>query len=259
VEPRAAAVPALGVATVTSTPSGVPVAIDGIARGATPLALALPAGPHRVSVGTGDAPTERRVQVSAGTDAFLHVEWPVTAEPAKTLAPAPAPTVVAMRPAPPRALVNVVETPRVRESIAFKPAPLGWVSVSSPFVVQVFEDGRDIGSSDGDRLPLAAGTHTLTLVNRSLEVSEERTITVVAKREVALTIEASRGTLNLNARPWAEVWLDGKRVGDTPLGNLSVAIGEHELLFRHPTLGDQRRRVVVGARSPVRVAVEYNP
>jgi hypothetical protein len=33
--------------------------------------------------------------------------------------------------------------------------------------------------------------------------------------------------LNVNARPWANVWLDGRAVGETPLANLRVPVGEH--------------------------------
>jgi len=36
--------------------------------------------------------------------------------------------------------------------------------------------------------------------------------------------------VNINATPWAEVWIDGKSFGETPLGNISVAPGEHEIV-----------------------------
>ena len=53
------------------------------------------------------------------------------------------------------------------------------------------------------------------------------------------------GTLNINAQPWAAVWLDGNSIGETPLGNLSVVPGEHEIVFRHPELGERRERTMV--------------
>ena len=43
----------------------------------------------------------------------------------------------------------------------------------------------------------------------------------------------------LNAQPWADVWVDGERVGETPIGNVAVPIGPHEVVFRHPQLGEQ--------------------
>jgi serine/threonine-protein kinase len=51
----------------------------------------------------------------------------------------------------------------------------------------------------------------------------------------------------VNATPWAEVWIDGRSLGETPLANVEVPVGEHELVFRHPDLGERRQRVVVRA------------
>ena len=34
-----------------------------------------------------------------------------------------------------------------------------------------------------------------------------------------------RGTVNINAQPWAEVWIDGKKMGETPLANVSIPLG----------------------------------
>jgi len=62
--------------------------------------------------------------------------------------------------------------------------------------------------------------------------------------------------LNVNARPWATVWLDGRPVGETPLANLRVPVGEHELIFRHPDLGERRVVAVVGAGGTTRVTVD---
>ena len=64
------------------------------------------------------------------------------------------------------------------------------------------------------------------------------------------------GTIALNAIPWAEVWIDGEKVGETPIGNLPVAVGPHEIIFRHPDLGEQRQAVVVTLATPARVTID---
>ncbi len=46
--------------------------------------------------------------------------------------------------------------------------------------------------------------------------------------------------LDVNAIPWAEVWIDGRRVGDTPLFDVRVAPGPHALELRNPALGASR-------------------
>jgi len=56
--------------------------------------------------------------------------------------------------------------------------------------------------------------------------------------------------------PWADVWIDGERVGETPIGNLSLPIGPHEIVFRHPDLGEQKYAATVSLKGPVRVSVD---
>ena len=60
----------------------------------------------------------------------------------------------------------------------------------------------------------------------------------------------------LNAQQWADVWIDGERVGETPIGNVSVPIGPHEIVFRHPQLGEQVVRATVTAGEAARVSVD---
>jgi serine/threonine-protein kinase len=62
--------------------------------------------------------------------------------------------------------------------------------------------------------------------------------------------------LFINASPWADVSIDGRSIGVTPLGDVSVAVGSHEVMWRHPQLGERRKTVVVGAQTPVRLTVD---
>ena len=64
-------------------------------------------------------------------------------------------------------------------------------------------------------------------------------------------------TFSINARPWAEVFIDGERVGETPIGNLSRPIGRHEIVLRHPELGERRQTVTLTPRAPARVSVDF--
>ena len=60
----------------------------------------------------------------------------------------------------------------------------------------------------------------------------------------------------LNAQPWADVWLDGEHIGETPIGNVAVPIGAHEVVFRHPELGEQTVRTTVTLAAPARLSVD---
>ena len=270
-----------GAITITSVPPGAAVTVDDVARGVTPMTALMAAGPHRVRIGSGADARERQLHVSPGAESAIHVEWPVPSPP---LGPDPAPAAAnvpvaptAALPRPPGAAVPArADAPGRAEAVAptdraesarplvtsttvFRPVPSGWLAISSPFPVQVYEDGVEVGRSASGRLLLPAGTHTLVLVNEALEVSQQREITIAARRTVSLALDAPTGVLHVNAQPWATVWVDGRRAGDTPIGNLVLPVGEHEVLLRHPQLGEERRTVVVGARTPARVGVEFRP
>ena len=103
---------------------------------------------------------------------------------------------------------------------------------------------------------MSVGDHGLQLVNETLGYRVSRTLQVAPGRVTPVRLDPPKGTLALNASPWAEVWVDGDRVGDTPMGNISLQIGSHDVLFRHPELGEQRHTVTVTLNGPARLSVD---
>jgi serine/threonine-protein kinase len=91
-------------------------------------------------------------------------------------------------------------------------------------------------------------------VNATLGFRSQQIVEVKAGQSVSVAVSPPNGRLNINAVPWAEVLVDGKLVGETPIGNLSVTLGEHEIVFRHPQLGEVRRSAVVRADGLTRVS-----
>jgi hypothetical protein len=104
---------------------------------------------------------------------------------------------------------------------------------------------------------LAAGRHTVLLTNLSLGYQENRKIEVTAGKTIAIKIDPPKASVSVNARPWAEITLDGTSAGQTPIANLLVTVGSHEMVFRHPQLGERKETVVVTAKGPNRIAVDF--
>ncbi|HZB25121.1 MAG TPA: PEGA domain-containing protein, partial [Vicinamibacterales bacterium] len=234
------AAPAMATLSVQSNPAGVPVFVDGIERGITPARITLAPGAHILELRRG-VPRVIPVTLTAGADVSQYLEFAEAPATSEVVAPAATP-----EPAPAAAAAP-----------AATGAPLaGWISAKLPFTVEIREKGNLLGTTDADRLMLASGTHQLQFVNESLGYDETRSVQVVAGRVTPISLALPKGTVNLNASPWAEVWLDGVRVGETPIGNLSVAIGSHEIIFRHPQFGEKRHAVSVTAGVPVRISVE---
>lgn len=143
-------------------------------------------------------------------------------------------------------------------SLPRRTAPVaGWVTLAAPFPIEMVEHDEIVGTSGAAKIMLAAGKHEILLRSESVGFEQARTITVVPGVVSAIQIDPPKGSLNVNARPWADVLIDGELVGQTPLSNLSIAIGPHQVAFRHPQFGERIERIVVTARSVNRVAVDF--
>jgi hypothetical protein len=216
--PAAAAFGSLGVQT---EPSRLAVLVDGVERGASPLTLKeLKPGEHQVAVRASGAVVRRTVTIKANEHTVLFVS-PVE------------------RPAP------VVPN-----------ASGGWLAIAAPVTLTIKESGKLLGTTDSDRLMLPAGDHNLEVSNEALGFQSKRTVRIEAGKTAALKVEPPNGTLSINAQPWAEVWIDGQRVGETPIGKLSQPIGAHEIVLRHPDLGERRETVTVTLRQTARLGVD---
>jgi hypothetical protein len=132
----------------------------------------------------------------------------------------------------------------------------GWVAVFSPIVLDVAEGGRSLGTTEQGKLMLSPGRHALTFSNREFGYTSTQTVDIQPGEERGVTIEP-RGAVSLNAQPWAEVWIDGRRAGETPIANLQVPLGTRDVLFKHPQYGERRMTATVTASAPAALSVDF--
>jgi serine/threonine protein kinase len=208
---------ALGELQIRTEPAGATVTVDGRVLGKSPLtAEGLTPGQHTVTVENELGPVTQRVTIEAGTTASLVV--PMT-------------------------------TPRN--------APVsGWIAVSAPVDVQLYENQRLLGSSQTDRIMVGVGRHDLEVVNEALGYRASKTVNVAPGQTATIKLDLPKAPMALNAIPWAEAWVDGERVGETPIGSVQVSIGPHEVVFRHPELGERRVVTTVTLAGPAKVSVD---
>jgi hypothetical protein len=131
----------------------------------------------------------------------------------------------------------------------------GWLDVSAPIILEVSENGKHLGSTEQTQLLLSPGRHELTFRNRDLDYTSTEVVEIVPGEAKRLTIDP-RGTANLNASPWAEVWINGKKLGETPLANQQLPLGTHEIVFKHPQHGERRMTTTIRANAPVALSVD---
>jgi hypothetical protein len=186
---------------------------------------------------------------------------PVTAAtsagaPVASAAPAVAP------PNPMEPAVRPASQPPADAETAAAPAPstgrFGGVRLTSPIELQVFEAGTLVGSTAGP-IAVSDGRHVFDLVNETLGFRSRTTVQVRAGQLVSVPVTLPNGRININAAPWAEVSINGTPAGQTPLANVAIPIGTHEIVFRHPQFGEQRHTVVVKAEDVTRVSASFQP
>jgi hypothetical protein len=151
--------------------------------------------------------------------------------------------------------VNVVAgaTSTVMAALAPTGTVAGWLTITAPFELQVLEGGNLLGTTSTPKLMLTAGHHDLVVRNATVGFESKIPVEIQTGKTLTAPIAVPNGTLSVNALPWATVLLDGKEIGTTPVANLDVPLGTHELIFRHPQLGERRQSIVVTTKAPVRV------
>ena len=278
----------MGTLIVQSNPAGVQVFVDGVDRGMTPARLSVTPGSHILELRGRGVPRVIPLQVAAGAQVSQYLEFAdtpttgrlqVQSEPAgakvtvdgtpRGVAPL---TIADLAPGDHEVILQSdVATARHVVSIqagamASLVAPMGasaaggpvsgWLTIKAPFALEIRENGRLLGTTETDRIMMAAGRHDIELVNETLAYRSERTVQVPPGKVATVNLDLPNGAVNLNAAPWAEVWIDGQRVGETPIGNLAVPIGPHEVVFRHPQFGEKRHAISVTLGGPVRLSVD---
>jgi len=284
-----ATVPVTGTVVVNTDPAGAAVVIDGEAHGATPVTATLKTGPHTIELSTKDGVRRTMtVNVTANQQLSQFIEMPKAAAGTGDLQVRTDPpgarvvvdgqtrgtSPVTVKDLAPGSHVVVLSNDlgSVNEDVTIQPgataslvvplkapqgAPVsGWISITAPAELQIFENDRLLGTSRTERIMVAAGRHDIEVTNEALGFRTTQSIQVTPGQVARIRPDWPMGTIAINAAPWANVTLDGKDLGETPVGNTSVAIGTHEVIFRHPQLGEQRITVTVTANTPARLSVD---
>jgi hypothetical protein len=283
-----AAAPSEGTLMVSTNPPGAHLIVDGVDKGETPVTVKLSPGTHGLELRGDGPPRLMPITMTAGAQLSQYIELPKAAatmgqlqihtEPAgarvsvdgieRGLSP------VTVAPLSPGEHVVEVESDlgSVKQTVAIEAGitaslvvPLGspdganvsgWIALSAPADVQVFENKRLLGSSQSDRLMVSVGRHEIEIVNDTLGYRGTRTVQVSPGKVTPIRLDFPNGTISLNAIPWADVWVDGEKAGQTPIGNLPLALGPHDFVFRHPELGEQHLTAVVTLKAPARLSVD---
>jgi hypothetical protein len=131
----------------------------------------------------------------------------------------------------------------------------GWLSIRVPLALEVREGERLLGTTAVERIMLPTGTHQLEFSSAAAGFRATRSVRIDAGATTTLALDVPRVPVNVNAVPWGEVWIDDQRVGETPIGNHMLTLGDHRIEIRHPELGVKQLIVTVALGRANRIAV----
>lgn len=132
----------------------------------------------------------------------------------------------------------------------------GFAAITAPFIVSVSENGRALGTSE-NQLMLPPGHHTLKLSNDDLGYTTTENVDIQPGEATRIQLDP-KGVANINAAPWADVYVDGQKVGETPLANLPISLGVREIVFKNPQLGERKVIATITAGTPAIISVDFN-
>lgn len=165
-------------------------------------------------------------------------------EPTPAVTPAAAPPVTESNPGGVQlASLKTAQAPQPTASRdkPIVPAAAGTLAISSPTSVEIYMDDTYLGSAPVS-LEMPAGMHTIEYRHGSLR---KRVTHLVNSNETTRAMISFDITIQVNSKPWAEVFVDGvdrKPLGQTPLSGVRVPIGG-VLVFENPGFRAKRYRV----------------
>ena len=195
------------------------------------------------------APTAQLTNPQTLSTDHLFPPPPVTTSPARTSSttsgtqPSVVPPVTEAPPAQAALKTKVSATPN---PVAYEPANLaavgtGKLALSSPTSADIYAGYKHLGSTP-ITLDLPAGTHTLEYRHDDLRTVATH---VVRPNETTTALITFEIVVQINSRPWAQVYLEGaprRALGQTPLSDVRVPIGRI-LVFENPNFPSKSYRI----------------
>ena len=155
--------------------------------------------------------------------------------------------------------------------------PMAWasafLSVEADVLTKVFVNGKLLGETPLTEKPISAGSHQIRYVNEDAKTQMEFSVNLSRGRHLTCTYRLAsqensctqvsqvdskpKGKVTFLATPPATVFVNGKRLGETPLQEFDLEIGTHNIEFRLQGFEPLRETIELGEHESKRLSVEF--
>jgi hypothetical protein len=124
----------------------------------------------------------------------------------------------------------------------------GWLAVYAPFEIVISETNRVLRPDERGQILLPPGLHDLRVSNRTLGYEGTWNVEIKPGATTNLRVTPEPSKLTVTSPEPAEVWVDGTKVGDTPLNAAPVPLGTHDVLVKRAGGAERRYTITVGVK-----------
>ena len=124
---------------------------------------------------------------------------------------------------------------------------------------EVFIDGRSIGETPLPPIDLSPGDHMVRLSNPEFE-DQIQTVTIISGEDYTIRFSSEEisgaietGRLLIGPEPWAEVYINGASIGQTPMPPVELEPGNYSIRLTNPDFEDQAHQVTIEAGEDVSI------
>lgn len=186
------------------------------------------------------------------------------------VAPAPVGSPVKAPTAPPEVATSPpAATPAVPKGVKPRSPPekaratarvpkTGMLTLESQPRTEVTIGKRAVGNTPLRGYRLATGSHTVHLRNGKLGLLKTIQVTIRPGKTLSRRVVFEKGKVAIDVKPWADIYVQGKKIGTTPMLPIEMYEGTYQIRLVNSKLGVERTvRVTVRAKEVTRVIEKF--
>lgn len=129
---------------------------------------------------------------------------------------------------------------------------------SDPAGADIYLNGKKIGQTPLQESKFPVGQHELRIQKGNLYAVKRLTVEENKETTTHANLQASLGIVRLLVNPWANIYVNGKKLGVTPpLDNLELLPGEYSVKIENPAFSPVTRKISVKAGATVTVQHDF--